>query len=308
MSHLLKSLLPTVEGVGPSCQWLPAGPWKTVLDFLAQRYPGVNEAAWDERMARGQVTDEAGVRLHAASPYRAGACIYYYRELASETCIPFRERILYQDDHLLVVDKPHFLPVIPAGRFLHETLLVRLRKQGQPATLVPIHRLDRETAGIVLFSLNQKTRGLYTALFRERKVRKTYQALAPTSVSLSFPLTRRSRIVPGEPFFRMKEVEGTSNSETCIDVLKETTRGSLYQLRPLSGRKHQLRVHLSALGIPIANDKLYPEVRVGREMNSQDDFSAPLKLLAKSISFSCPLTGRECYFESDRELQIVPEV
>jgi tRNA pseudouridine32 synthase/23S rRNA pseudouridine746 synthase len=299
----MKSPPPTVEGVGPSRQWLPAGPWKTVLDFLEQRYPRVNKSAWDARMARGQVTDEAGVRLHATSPYRVGACIYYYRELEGETRVPFLERILYQDDHLLVVDKPHFLPVIPAGRFLHETLLVRLRKQGQATSLVPIHRLDRETAGVVLFSLDEKTRGLSTTLFRERKVRKVYEALAPTSASLTFPITRRSRIVPGDPFFRMQEIAGAPNSETRIDVVRELKRGSLYRLRPFSGRKHQLRVHLSALGIPIVNDKLYPELRVGRELSSEDDFSAPLKLLAKSISFPCPLTGRECYFESDRELQ-----
>ena len=298
----MKTSLPLIDGVGPSRQWLPAGPWKTVLDFLEERYPGVNKASWDSRMARGQVTDEKGVILHAASPYRVGACVYYYRELETETLIPFQESVLYHDEHLLIVDKPHFLPVIPAGRFLHETLLVRLRKQGQPATLVPIHRLDRETAGVVLFSLNARTRGLYTALFRNRKVRKVYEALAPTSSNPSFPLTRRSRVVSGEPFFCMKEIDGVPNAETRIEVRKEMNGVSLYRLLPLTGRKHQLRLHLSALGIPIINDKLYPEIRVSRELNREDDFSEPLKLLAKSISFPCPLTGRECYFESDMRL------
>jgi tRNA pseudouridine32 synthase/23S rRNA pseudouridine746 synthase len=248
------------------------------------------------------VVDETGLRLNPGSPYRVGACIFYYRELETEKEIPFREHILYQDEHILVVDKPHFLPVIPAGRFLHETLLVRLRKQGQPSSLVPIHRLDRETAGVVLFSLNLKTRGLYTALFRERKVKKVYEALAPNSPDLSFPLTWCSRIVPGDPFFRMKEVAGEPNSETHIDVRKQMSGVTLYQLKPVTGRKHQLRLHLSALGIPIVNDKLYPEISCAREFNSEDDFSEPLKLLAKSISFPCPLTGRERYFESARKL------
>jgi tRNA pseudouridine32 synthase/23S rRNA pseudouridine746 synthase len=249
-------------------------------------------------MAQGRVLDETGRRLDAESPYRAGACIFYYRELASETKIPFAERLLYQDEHILVADKPHFLPVIPAGRFLQETLLVRLKRQGNPAALVPVHRLDRETAGVVLFSLNPATRGLYTSLFRQRKVRKRYLALAGNLPGLKFPLTRRSRIVAGEPFFRMREIAGEPNSETHIEVLRETNGVSLYQLSPVTGRKHQLRLHLSALGIPIVNDKLYPSLRDVEE----DDFSHPLKLLAKSISFEDPLTGQERCFESERKL------
>ncbi len=187
--------LPMVEGVGPSCQWLPAGPWKTVMDFFEERYPGVDATAWTARMAKGQVVDETGRRVDPETAYRVGACIFYYRELQNEKAIPFVERVLYQDEHILVADKPHFLPGIPSGRFLHETLLVRLRKQRKPEALVPVHRLDRETAGVVLFSLNPKTRGHYTSLFRNRKVRKVYEALAPTLEDSSFPTTRRSRIV-----------------------------------------------------------------------------------------------------------------
>jgi tRNA pseudouridine32 synthase/23S rRNA pseudouridine746 synthase len=294
----VKSTLPTVEGVGPSSQWLPAGPWESVLDFLKERFIGVETATWLSRMAKGQVVDETGLRLNPASPYRAGACIFYYRELESETRIPFAERVLYQDEHLLVVDKPHFLPVVPAGRFLHQTLLVRLKKQGQPEALVPVHRLDRETAGVVLFSLNPATRGLYTSLFRQRKVKKIYEALAPTHPQLGFPLTRRSRLVTGEPFFRMKEIEGEPNSETRVDVLKKINGLTLYQLSPVTGRKHQLRLHLSALGMPVVNDRLYPLMMD----EAADDFSNPLKLLAKSISFEDPVTGRERHFESERTL------
>jgi tRNA pseudouridine32 synthase/23S rRNA pseudouridine746 synthase len=253
-------------------------------------------------MGKGQVLDETGLRLDTASRYRAGACIFYYRELDSERTVPFVERVLYQDEHILVVDKPHFLPVVPSGRFLKETLLVRLRKQGKPDSLVPIHRLDRESAGVMLFSLNPKTRGQYASLFRNRKVKKVYEALAPTLSSLSLPLTRRSRIVRGEPFFRMKEVDGEPNSETFVDVPDALNDEGLYRLIPLTGRKHQLRLHLAALGIPIVNDRLYPQLCVTREFASQDDFSNPLKLLAKSISFRDPLSGEEHYFESDREL------
>ena len=290
--------LPFVEGVGPSCQWLPAGPWKTVIDFFKDQYPHVDAATWNARMTKGQVRDEIGRRVDSETAFRAGACIFYYRELENEKTIPFAEQVLYQDEHILVVDKPHFLPVIPSGRFLHETLLVRLRKQRETEALVPLHRLDRDTAGVMLFSLNSKTRGHYTSLFRNRKIRKEYEALAPTLEDSSFPTTRRSRIVRGEPFFRMKEVPGEANSETHIRSRKILGRFTLYQLIPSTGKKHQLRLHLAALQIPIVNDKFYPAVTP----LDDDDFSRPLKLLAKSISFEDPLTGRQHCFESGRKL------
>ena len=294
----MKSPLPIVEGVGPSRQWLPAGGWKTVLDFLSERFPRVETAVWLARMEKGQMLDETGLRMNAESPYRAGACVFYYREQEAEKEIPFVESVLYQDEHILVADKPHFLPVVPSGRFLHETLLVRLRKKRMLEHLVPLHRIDRETAGIVLFSINPSTRGLYASLFQGRKVEKTYEAFAGALPCLKFPLTRRSRLERGEPFFRMKEVEGEANSETRIDVLGEMGDVNLYQLSPVTGRKHQLRLHLSALGIPIVNDRLYPDM----SFVGEDEFSNPLKLLAKSVCFRDPLNGRERYFESSRKL------
>ena len=290
--------LPFVEGVGPRCQWLPAGPWKTVIDFFQDQYPHVDATTWNGRMAKGQVMDENGRRVDSKTAFRVGACIFYYRELENEKTIPFVEQVLYQDDHILVADKPHFLPVIPSGKFLHETLLVRLRKQRTTEALVPIHRLDREPAGVVLFSLNPKTRGHYTSLFRNRQVRKVYEALAPTLKDSSLPTIRRSRMVQGEPFFRMKETPGEANSETCISVISNLGSLTLYQLLPRTGKKHQLRLHLAALGIPIINDKLYPAVTP----SDDSDFSRPLKLLAKSISFQDPLTGRQHYFESNARL------
>lgn len=303
----LQAPLPIVDGVGPSSHWLPAGHWKTILEFLKDQFPGVEPKAWQARMDAGQVVDETGRRVDALSPYRVGACVFYYRQLESESPIPFAEYVLYEDEHILVVDKPHFLPVIPAGRFLHETLLVRLKKQGKREALVPVHRLDRETAGVMLFSLNAATRGHYSALFHDRRVRKVYEAIAPAVPQLCFPLTRRSRIVPGEPFFRMKEVAGEPNAETCIDVIEQMDDLTLYKLLPVTGRKHQLRIHLAALGIPIVNDRLYPELTSSAESNRADDFSSPLKLLARSISFLDPLTRQERYFESLRKLEFARE-
>ncbi len=295
--------LPIDVGVGPSSQWLPAGNWKTVLEFLVDRYPGIPEQTWISRMSKGEVVAETGEQLLPESLYRAGACIFYYRELEQETPIPFSETIIYQDEHLLVVDKPHFLPVVPAGRFLRETLLVRLRLQGQPDSLVPIHRLDRETAGLVLFSRTPETRGNYTSLFRERQVKKVYEALASLPgkpETVNFPLTRRSRIVSGDPFFRMREVSGSPNAETVIELLDQNEGVARFELRPRTGKKHQLRVHMAALGYPILNDRLYPEEVFVPHADREDDFAKPLKLLARSLSFSDPVSGKERCFESRR--------
>ena len=249
-------------------------------------------------MARGQVIDEKGRSIDSDTPYRTGACISYYREVDDENVIPYLEQVLYQDEHILVADKPHFLPVIPSGKFLRQTLLVRLRQKYNLENLAPIHRLDRETAGVVLFSVDPKTRGDYTSLFRNRKVRKVYEALAPTLDATEFPTIRRSRIVRGEPFFRMQEVPGETNSETELRPVRDLGRNSLYQLIPVTGRKHQLRLHLAGLGIPIINDRLYPVM----SRTNKDDFSSPLKLLAKSLSFQDPLSGRQLYFESGMKL------
>ncbi len=302
----MKAPLPVIDGVAPSRQRLPPGPWRTVLEFLTERHAGVGEAVWLSRMGRGEVVDERGSRLDARSAYRAGACVYYYREPGPEAVVPFEERVLHLDGHILVADKPHFLPVVPAGRFSRETLLARLKRRTGLEHLVPVHRIDRETAGLVLFSHDPATRGRYASLFQQRQVEKVYEALAPALGGLDFPHTRRSRIVRGEPFFRMKEVEGVPNSETHVEVVgaRPATHGggagllSLYRLRPVTGRKHQLRVHLSALGAPVAGDRLYPEVTP----DEPDDFSRPLKLLARSLSFCDPLTGRARHFESEMSL------
>jgi len=295
----LEAPLPVVDGVGPSFQWLPKGAWKTVFDYLTERFPNVKNETWLLRMEKGAVADEKGLKLNPESLYRAGACIFYYRELESETKIPFAETILYRDEHLLVADKPHFLPVVPSGRFLHETLLTRLRKKTNLNNLVPLHRIDRDTAGIVLFSVNPETRGLYAALFNDRLIEKVYEAIAGNLKDRDFPVTRRSRMVAGEPFFRMKEVGGEPNSETRISELEKINDKSLYRLNAVTGKKHQIRLHLAMLGIPIVNDKFYPEIQPSA---AEDDFSSPLKLLAKSVCFRDPLSGENRFFESIRKL------
>lgn len=297
-ASVLNAPLPMRDGVGPSYLWLPEGAWRDMQTFLADWFPGVAAETWRMRMAKGEVVDAHGAPLYPESPFRRGNCMFYYREIEMETPIPFAEQVLFQDEHILVADKPHFLPVIPGGRFLQETLLVRLKKKLQIEQLVPLHRLDRETAGLVLFSLNPASRGAYQALFRERMIEKEYQALAPLLPQVKFPLTYRSCMAKGTPFFRMQEVEGEPNSETWIDLLEQQDGIARYQLRPLTGKQHQLRVHMAALGAPILNDGFYPNALSCKG----DDVSQPLQLLACAMAFADPLSGAPRRFNSRRTL------
>jgi tRNA pseudouridine32 synthase/23S rRNA pseudouridine746 synthase len=295
---MVSSPLPVRDGIAPSFVYLPAGQSGSLLAFLEQRFPAVSRSIWIARMLRGEVRDDKNTALLPDARCRSGAKVYYYRELDAETPIPFEEHILHCDEHLLVADKPHFLPVTPSGRFLHETLLVRLRRKSGLQHLSPIHRLDRETAGVVIFSHNPATRGLYQSLFQKRAMHKVYEALAPRLENTLFPLVYRSRMVDGNPFFRMQEAPGEPNSETLITPIEQRGELVLYELRPLTGRKHQLRLHMASLGIPIVNDGFYPSALPCKA----DDVSAPLKLLARSISFTDPLTGSQRQFKSGRGL------
>ena len=290
--------LPLRDGVAPSYLWITEDRAGGMLAFLEERFGQVGGPSWAERLARGDVVDAKGTKLDADSAVRQGMRIWYYRELDEETPIPFEEAILFQDEHLLVVDKPHFLPMIPTGRFLRETLLVRLKRRLALPQLTPIHRLDRETAGVVIFSHNLATRGTYQSMFQKRSVRKVYEALAPALEGRDFPFTYRSRMVDGEKFFVMQEEEGEPNSETLVELVERRGALARYRLHPHTGRKHQLRLHLASLGAPILNDAFYPVALPCKG----DDFSAPLQLLARAISFEDPLTGAERSFSSERSL------
>jgi tRNA pseudouridine32 synthase/23S rRNA pseudouridine746 synthase len=287
-----------IDGVSPSCVALPAGAWSTIATFLCERFPEVGAAEWIARMNAGAVVDEHG---HAVTPerrFQPGLRVYYYRALAEEMPIPFEENVLFQDDLLVVADKPHFLPVTPSGRYLQETLLVRLKRKLGIDTLSPIHRIDRETAGLVVFAVQPATRGRYQALFADKRVSKTYEALAPYRADLALPCTYRSRLIEDACFMQMREADGEPNTETQIELLAHASALARYRLSPVTGRKHQLRAHCAALGIPILHDRIYPDLCA----ENSDDYARPLQLLAQHIAFRDPVTGEERCFESQRQL------
>lgn len=300
--------LPLRDGVGPGCIVLPPGSWPKVIDFLAERFTNVARDEIAARMARGDIVDEQGRPIPVEGDYSPYLKVFYYRALPAEQRIPFVEEVLFQDEHLVVVDKPHFLPVIPSGTYLQETLLVRLIRRLGIETLSPLHRIDRETAGVVLFSCQPAERARYHDLFTQRMVDKGYHAVAPYRPDLKLPLTHRSRLVPGTPFTRMREATaeegGAPNTETQVEILQVLPGGqkALYGLSPTSGKKHQLRVHMAALGVPILNDTLYPVHHSAAELVASG-YSKPLQLLARSIAFTDPVTGAPRYFESKQSLQ-----
>ena len=286
--------LPVRDGISPSAVFLPEGGWPTVLAFLVERFPEVGEVRWAARMAGGRVVDVDSTCVGPETPYRPGRRVFYYRELEQETRIPFDETVLFENEHLVVADKPHFLPTAPVGQYLQETLLVRLKRRLGVPHLVPLHRLDRETAGLVLLSKEVTTRDAYHALFRGDGIVKTYEAVARFNPDHAYPVTRRSRIERAAQFYRREEVAGEANAVSVIHLIDRVGELARYRLQPVTGKTHQLRVHMAALGMPILNDALYPQERSRQE----GDYSRPLQLLARTLEFRDPVSGGVMSFES----------
>ena len=302
----IESPLPMRDGVSASRVWLPKDEkkeWNTTLDFLVSRFPYISRDILIDRLSRGDIVDQSGTPFSKNTLYQAEIFLFYYREILNEPVIPFKEEILFTNEHFIIVDKPHFIPVTPSGKYLKESLLVRLKRHYQIEEISPVHRLDRETAGIVMFTCNKNVRGAFQSLFQKREVDKTYHAIATYSKSLHFPLTHKSKVVKSDPFFLMKEEENINekdiNSETTISL--EETKGHLakYKLKPITGKQHQLRVHMMSLGHPILNDPFYPELLLPCK---GVDYTKPLQLLAKSIFFIDPITGEDRYFQSKLKL------
>jgi tRNA pseudouridine32 synthase / 23S rRNA pseudouridine746 synthase len=291
------------EGVSASRVYLPADKsHSSLLHFFIKQFPHIDASEWEDRFAQGLIMTIDGEAVAAEDSYKANTHLIYFRRLEREPDIPFKEKILYQDEHILVADKPHFLPVTPSGLYLHQTLLNRLKKATGIHTLSPIHRIDRDTAGLVIFSVKPEERAQYQNLFRDRAVNKIYEAIAPYSKELiqRLPLIYRSRLEESEHFLQMQEVAGEPNSDTAIELIQANSKWALYKLNPGSGKKHQLRCHLNALGIPIKNDQIYPILTPYQEYDL--DFSRQLQLLAKEIEFRDPITHEQRIFRTEQML------
>jgi tRNA pseudouridine32 synthase/23S rRNA pseudouridine746 synthase len=269
-------------------------------------------------MAQGEVHDAHGQPLPADAPCAPGQVIWYWRSLPPEPRVPFELVLLHQDPHLVVVDKPHFLPSIPGGRYLQETALTRLKRLLGNDDLMPLHRLDRETAGLLMFSAEPTTRNAYHALLRDRQVHKLYEAVAPWRPDLAFPLTARHRLqnLPQGRHLPVQVVNGEPNVLTHIDLLQRlglhgspgepVQEWAHYGLRPHTGHRHQLRAQMNALGLPIVGDRIYPRLWPEAAADAPPDYGNPLQLLAREVSFDDPLTGAPRRFVSLRQLCLVP--
>lgn len=279
----------------------PGGAWRTVADFLHAKTRGAEEVS--RRLAAGEVVFHDGTPVAPDEPYRGGETVFLYRDLPEEVPVPGSLEVLYRDDDIVVADKPHFLATMPRGAHVIQTAVVQLRRQlGLPA-LSPAHRLDRLTAGVLLFTVRPELRAAYQLLFQRREVVKTYLAVAPLPVpGVALPAVVRSRIVKPRDSVQALEVPGEVNAETWIELVRVMSGPNLgvYRLRPTTGRTHQLRVHLAGLGIPIVGDPLYPAVAEHRPR----DFSRPLQLLAESLAFTDPLSGEGRAFSSPRCLAL----
>jgi tRNA pseudouridine32 synthase/23S rRNA pseudouridine746 synthase len=305
---------PARDGVSASRLVVGHGPWSTLADWLTARLrSGID---WTARMAQGEVLDAQGRALAADAPCLPGQVLWYWRSLPPEQRVPFELVVLHCDAHLVVVDKPHFLAAIPGGRYLQETVQVRLKRLLGNDDLVPLHRLDRETAGVLLFSAQPASRNAYHALLRAQGLHKVYEAIAPWRGDLPLPLTARHRLqeLPGARHLPVQVIAGEPNAQTQIDLLRRlgsrdadgapTPELAHYRLTPLTGRRHQLRAQLNALGLPIIGDRIYPRLWPEPAADTPPDYTHPLQLLAREVAFTDPLSGAARRFVSARQLEL----
>ncbi|MCP3925130.1 MAG: pseudouridine synthase [Desulfobacterales bacterium] len=284
----------------PSVVTLPDNQkFKLIIDFLEERFKPIKKKEWIWRIDEGLVLNCDMERITLESHYKSLEKIFYYKVVESEPEIPFKEKIVFEDKNFLIVCKPHFLPVIPSGNYLNECLLYRLRTKTGNHDLSPVNRIDKDTAGLVMISKCVENRGIYQSLFMDRVVKKEYEAV----VKIEKPVNNNkwkieSRIIKGEPFFRMKSVPGEINAITGIEVKATKENKAVLRLNPVTGKKHQLRVHLADAGLPIVNERFYPTL-----LPQLIDFEKPLQLISRKLSFKDPVTLKNCCFTSKRSLK-----
>ncbi|MCX5314108.1 pseudouridine synthase [Streptomyces sp. NBC_00154] len=299
--------LPQRDGIDPVRVRLPEDPgeeWATVRDHLLARFAGaIGADRVDAMFAEGRFVSVQGP-VAPDEPYTAGRFLWFHRDFAPEEPVPFPVGVVYRDARLVIADKPHFLATTPRGRHISETAVARLRRELGLPSLQPAHRLDRLTAGLVLFVVRTEDRGAYQTLFRDKLVRKEYEAVAPYHPSIAFPRTVRSRIVKERGVIAAREEPGEANSESRIELLEHREGLGRYRLLPATGRTHQLRVHMNGLGLPLVHDPVYPVIE---PEGAADDWTRPLQLLARVLEFTDPVTGEPRRFESGLRLSAWPD-
>ncbi|GGF19736.1 hypothetical protein GCM10007298_14740 [Williamsia phyllosphaerae] len=267
----------------------------------------VDEAGLLARFAAREIVDSSGSPIDPTTATTAGAPIYLYRDLPEEIAIPFELPVLHADEDIIVVDKPHFLSTMPRGVHVVETALVRLRREFGSDLISPAHRLDRLTAGVLLFTRRPQVRRDYQNLFADRRVDKEYRAAAPVRADLRLPADVANRILKDSSDLRARVVDGEINARSRVELIdgpSEATGGlAEYRLTPHTGRTHQLRLHMAELGIPIDGDPLYPVVCPElAALSESGDFTRPLRLVAHRLEFDDPLSGRRRVFRSTRSV------
>ncbi|MFE4923884.1 pseudouridine synthase [Streptomyces sp. NPDC056661] len=299
--------LPQRDGIDPVRVRLPEDPgeeWATVRDHLLARFAGaIGADRVDAMFADGRFVSIQGP-VAPDEPYTAGRFLWFHRDFAPEEPVPFPVGVVYRDARLVIADKPHFLATTPRGRHITETAVARLRRELGLPSLQPAHRLDRLTAGLVLFVVRPEDRGAYQTLFRDKLMRKEYEAVAPYDPSIAFPRTVRSRIVKERGVIAAREEPGEANSESRIELLEHREGLGRYRLLPTTGRTHQLRVHMNGLGLPLVHDPVYPVIE---PEGAADDWTRPLQLLARVLEFTDPVTGVPRRFESGLRLSAWPD-
>ncbi|HUS19311.1 MAG TPA: pseudouridine synthase [Terriglobales bacterium] len=279
-----------------------AVPPPTVLDFLCAQFPHIGRDVWLTRSSAGTIRLDDGSAITPSTPYQPGRMISYFREVISELQIPFAESVVYEDERILVADKPHFVPVTPGGDVVNECLLFRLQKRTGLCDLAPVHRLDRDTAGLVVFVKHKPDRAPYARLFENGEVEREYVAVANAENGAS-PAAQEwmveNRLEPEPGSFRMRIGEGAVNARTRIVYETSKAGRRLFRLFPATGKKHQLRIHMWSLGFPIVNDPFYPELK----RLDPADFSCPMQLLACRLTFRDPRTNESHTFRTQRSLR-----
>ena len=257
--------------------------WVTMGDFLLDRLPAAAPVA--EMLRAGEFVDRSGHPWNGEEAYRPNAFVWFHRSLSPEPVVPFAVEVLDADARVVVVDKPHFLATTPRGTHVRESVLVRLRGSLGLSDLAPAHRLDRLTAGVLVLTSHREHRAAYAGVFQTRSVHKTYEALARFDPTLDFPRRVTNRIEKRRGSLQAEVVAGEPNAETLVELVETRGRHARYRLTPSTGKTHQLRVQMAALGLPILGDPLYPAVL---DLEA-DDFTTPLQLIARRLSFTDPI-------------------